>query len=47
MMVLGAGVRHGVVYNDPVQSIDLVPTIGGMLGFSPSQSRGELIRELA
>jgi hypothetical protein len=47
MMALGAGVRHGVVYNDPVQSIDLVPSIGAMLGFSPSQSQGKLIRDLA
>jgi hypothetical protein len=46
MMVLGAGVRHGVVYNDPVQSVDLVPSIGAMMGFSPSQSSGKLIREL-
>jgi hypothetical protein len=46
MMVLGAGVKHGVIYNDPVQSIDLVPSIGAMMGFSPSQSQGKLIREL-
>lgn len=46
MMALGAGVRHGVVYNDPVQSVDLVPTLGAMLDFSPSQSRGKVIREL-
>ncbi len=47
MMALGAGVKHGVVYNDPVQSVDLVPTIGAMMGFSPSQSQGNVIRELA
>lgn len=46
MMVLGAGVRQGVVYDNPVQSIDLVPSIGAIMGFSPSESRGKLIREL-
>jgi hypothetical protein len=46
MMVLGAGARPGVIYNDPVQSVDLVPSVGAMMGFSPSQSQGKLIREL-
>jgi len=46
MMVLGQGVRHGVVYDTPVQSVDLVPSIGAMMGFSPSQSSGNPIREL-
>lgn len=46
MMALGAGVREGVVYDQPVQSIDLVPTLGAMLGFSPLQSTGKPIREL-
>ncbi len=46
MMALGAGVRHGVVYNQQVQSIDLVPTIGAMLGFSPTESQGKVIPEL-
>ncbi len=46
MMALGAGVRQGVVYNQQVQSIDLVPTIGAMLGFSPTESQGRAIPEL-
>jgi hypothetical protein len=46
MMALGAGVREGVVYNQPMQSIDLVPTLGAMMGFSPSLSRGRPIKEL-
>src|SRR5665213_3383935 len=46
MMALGAGVRPGVVYDSPVQSIDLVPSIGAMMGFSAAQSQGRLIREL-
>ena len=46
MMALGAGVRQGVVYDQPMQSIDLVPTLGAMMGFSPSLSRGRAIKEL-
>jgi hypothetical protein len=46
MMALGAGARPGVVYDSPVQSIDLVPSIGGMMGFTAAQSQGRPIREL-
>jgi hypothetical protein len=46
MMALGAGVRQGVVYDRPMQSIDLVPTLGAMMGFSPSLSQGRVIQEL-
>jgi hypothetical protein len=46
MMALGAGVRQGVVYDRPVQSIDLVPSLGVMLGFAPAQSQGKPIAEL-
>ncbi|HEV2278470.1 MAG TPA: hypothetical protein VGS02_09855 [Acidobacteriaceae bacterium] len=46
MMALGAGVRPGVIYGDPMQSIDLVPSLGAILGFSAAQSRGKPIREL-
>jgi hypothetical protein len=46
MMALGAGARPGVVYDSPVQSIDLVPSIGGMMGFNAAQSQGRPIREL-
>jgi hypothetical protein len=46
MMVLGAGVRPGVVYDHPMQSIDLVPTLGAMMGFSPSLCQGKVIQEL-
>ena len=46
MMALGQGVRHGVVYDSPVQSIDLVPSIGAMMGFSAAQAQGKAIREL-
>jgi hypothetical protein len=45
MMALGAGVRTGVVFDDPMQSVDLVPTLGAMLGFTPAQSTGRPIKE--
>ncbi len=45
MMALGAGVRQGVVYDKPVQSIDLVPTLGTMMGFTPTLSQGRPIQE--
>jgi len=46
MMALGAGVRSGVVFDNPMQSIDLVPSLGAIMGFSPAQSQGKPIREL-
>jgi arylsulfatase A-like enzyme len=46
MLALGAGVRQGVVYDRPMQSIDLVPTLGAMMGFSPALSQGKPIKEL-
>ncbi|RXH54222.1 hypothetical protein [Granulicella sibirica] len=46
MMVLGAGVRQGVVYDRPIESIDLVPTLGSIMGFSPTLSHGKPITEL-
>jgi hypothetical protein len=46
MMALGAGVREGVIYDHPMQSTDLVPTLGAMMGFSPSLSQGRPVQEL-
>src|SRR5579871_4434884 len=46
LMALGAGVREGMVYDRPMQSTDLVPTIGSMMGFSASLSQGQPISEL-
>jgi hypothetical protein len=45
MMALGAGVRAGVVFDDPMESVDLVPTLGTMLGFTPVESNGRPIKE--
>lgn len=47
MLALGAGVREGVVFDRRVESIDLVPTLGSMLGFSPSLAQGKSIAELS
>jgi hypothetical protein len=46
MMALGAGVRPGLMFDRPVDSTDLVPTLGTMLGFSPSMAQGQPIAEL-
>lgn len=46
MMALGAGVREGVVYDRVVQPIDLVPTLGSLMGFAAGRAQGSLIREL-
>jgi hypothetical protein len=46
MMALGPDIRQGVVYDNPVQSIDLVPTLGAMLGFSAQEAQGKPIRQL-
>jgi hypothetical protein len=46
MMAMGAGVRRGVVYDRPLQSIDLVPSLGAMMGFSAARSEGKPIQEL-
>jgi arylsulfatase A-like enzyme len=46
MMALGPGIRQGVMYDRSMQSTDLVPTIGAMMGFSPSLSQGTPVQEL-
>jgi len=46
MMALGAGIREGVVFDQPVETIDLVPTLGALMGFSPTFSRGKPISAL-
>lgn len=46
MMALGPGLRQGVVFDRALDSTDLVPTIGSMMGFSPSLAHGKAIPEL-
>ena len=47
MMALGAGVQEGIVVDRALESTDLVPSIGSILGFSASQAQGKPIVELA
>lgn len=46
MMVLGNGVRENLVVERPVESTDLVPTLGSLLGFSPRLARGKPLGEV-
>lgn len=46
MMVLGPGIRQNVVVDRPVESIDLVPTIGSILGFDARDSHGKPVAEV-
>ena len=46
MLALGPGIREGVVHDRALQSTDLVPTVGSLLGFSASLSQGKPIAEL-
>lgn len=47
MMVLGPGVRKNVVVDRAVESTDLIPTLGALLGFDPRLSTGKPIPEVA
>jgi len=47
MMVLGPGVRENVVVDRAVESTDLVPTLGALMGFSPRLSQGKPLMEVA
>jgi hypothetical protein len=46
MMVLGPGVRQNVVVDHLVDSTDLIPTLGSLLGFSPRFCEGKVISEV-
>jgi hypothetical protein len=46
MMVLGPGVRHGVSVDRPVDSLDLVPTLGALLEFPTPLAQGKLLPEV-
>jgi hypothetical protein len=46
MMVLGPGIRENVLVDRPVESTDLVPTLGSMLGFSPRLAQGKPLQEV-
>jgi hypothetical protein len=46
MMALGPGIRENVIVERPVESIDLVPTLGSLLNFDPRLSRGKPLTEI-
>lgn len=47
LMALGPGIRENTVVDRPVQSVDLVPTLGALLGFSAVESSGQPLREVS
>lgn len=47
MMVMGPGIRQNVIVDRPVQSVDLVPTLGSILGFSAALSQGKPLTEVS
>ena len=46
LLAAGAGIRPGVVFDRAVDSMDLVPTLGAMLGFNASLAQGKPIHEV-
>ncbi len=46
MMALGPGIRQNTVVDRPVESIDLVPTVGSLLGFAAPYSQGKPLPEV-
>jgi len=46
MLVTGPGVRENSVVERPVESLDLVPTLGSLLGFSPRFAQGKPLPEV-
>ena len=46
LLAAGAGIRQGVVFDRAVDSTDLVPTLGAMLGFNASLAQGKPIQEV-
>jgi hypothetical protein len=47
MIALGPGFRQNVVVDRPVESVDLIPTLGALLGFDARLSRGKPLAEVA
>ncbi len=47
MIVLGPGVRQNVVVDRPVESTDLVPTLGALLGFDARYAQGKPLAEVS
>jgi hypothetical protein len=47
MMVLGPGVKQNVVVDRPIESTDLIPTLGAYFGFNARFSTGKPVAEVA
>jgi hypothetical protein len=47
MMALGPDVKQNVVVDRPVESTDLIPTLGAYFGFDAPLSTGKRIPEVA
>ncbi|MEJ2008781.1 MAG: hypothetical protein P8Z30_11610 [Acidobacteriota bacterium] len=46
LMALGPGIRQNTVVDRPVQPVDLTPTVGALLGFTPTIGSGQPLREV-
>src|SRR5215471_7642337 len=46
LLVAGPGVREGVVFDRAVDSLDLVPTVGSLLGFNAAFAQGKPVHEV-
>ncbi|RXS98096.1 hypothetical protein ESZ00_02310 [Silvibacterium dinghuense] len=46
LMALGPGIRQGVVIDHPVDSLDLVPTLGSLLRFDTPLAKGRPLTEV-
>ena len=46
MMAMGPGIPQNRVVDRPVESVDLVPTLGALLGFSAKYSQGKPLQEV-
>jgi hypothetical protein len=46
MLATGPGIRENVVVSRPVDSLDLVPTLGGILGFHTPLAKGHRLAEV-
>jgi hypothetical protein len=47
MIALGPGIRENRIVDRPVESTDLVPTLGAKLGFTPKYAQGKALAEVA
>jgi hypothetical protein len=46
MMALGPGIRHNLTVDRPLESTDLVPTLGAMMNFATPLARGKPVVEV-